>query len=180
MTPQININELHRGFWEQRQTRINALLKKPHLVALVARREAEKTYFVKLAMSDPVRIERIRNQKSFEAELESAAEEFASLPLVKSQRSRAKKPRGKVTDEGKTLNQVIETLVYRPEYRFSSAPDLWPHLFAELDQLGLFPIELSARILRKSAYSYEFSGKRKKISYVRFANLVSRIPKKSR
>lgn len=180
MTPQININELHREFWERREISITALLKKPRLVAIVARREADKARFVKLATSDAVRIERIRNLRSFECELENAAEEVASLPLVEAQRTRSRRPRGKVTEEGKTLNEVIEALVRRPEHLFLSAPELWPPLCAELDRVELRPRELNSGNLKKSAYSYEFKDRTKKITYRRFANLVSKYRKKSR
>ncbi len=45
-----------------------------------------------------------------------------------SQSERAKRPRGKITDDGKTLGQVIRELALKPEYRRDTARDLWPHL----------------------------------------------------
>ena len=179
MTTPVDLNEVHREFWKPRHAKIDELMKKRHLVATVARREAEKARFVKLATSEAVRVERIRNQKPFECELENAAEEFASLPLVEAQRRRAKKPRGKVGPDEETLNQVIEALVSRPEHRSSSAPELWSHLFAELDRLLLDPEEaIHPTDPRKSAYSYEFNSKRKTITYGRLATLVSEYRKK--
>jgi hypothetical protein len=194
--PHVDINKIHREYWETRQVKINDLLTKPHLVAIVARREADKSRFVKMAVSESARIERIRNQRCFESELEAAADEFSSLPvieaqplpiiesqplpIIKAQRIRAKKPRGKVTDDGKTLNQVIETLASKAEHRCLTAPALWPHFFAALDQLGLDPEELSQSNTRKLAYSYDFKDKRKTIGYRRFATFVSDCRKKSR
>jgi hypothetical protein len=142
VTTLAKLNTHNREFWDQRRANINALLAKPHLVAIVEKREAEKARFVHLAMTEAVRIERIRNQKPFESELENAAEEFGSLQVIEAQRRRARRPRGKVTDDGKTLNQVIEILVSNPEYLYLSAPELWAHLFAELDLLLLDPREI--------------------------------------
>ena len=180
MTPTVDINKIHREFWKERQTEIGKLLVKSHLVAIASRRENEKAHFVHLARSKADRIERIRNQQLFECELENAAEEFASLPVIKAQRRRAKKPRGRVTDDGKTLRQIIETLVAKPESRDLSAPELWPRLYAELDQLDLDPKEINPGKLKKAACSYQFNSKRKRITYRRFANLVSEFRNKSR
>lgn len=62
MTPTVDINEIHRKFWKERQTEIGKLLVKPHLVAIASRREIKKAHFVHLARSEADRIERIRNQ----------------------------------------------------------------------------------------------------------------------
>lgn len=181
MISPIDINQLHNEFWKQRQSKIDAILAKPHLVAIVARREAAKAHFVKLATDVATRIERIRNQKPFEAELESVAEEFASLSLVKAQRSRAKRPRGKVTDDGKTLDQVIESLLTRAEHGDSSASELWPALFSELDRLQLAPKDANHPTdPRKSAYSCGFDGQTRRISYGRFCQSGLGISQKSR
>ena len=176
MTTRVDINEIHRNFWQQRQTKIDALyLAKPYLGPIVAKREFDKARFAHLATSEAIRIERIRNQKPFEVEWESAAEDVASLPYINAQRRRARRPRGKVTDDGETLNQVIEALVSKPEYRFLSTPELWPHFSSELDRLGLDPTEtVHPSNQRKSAYAYDFNDKRKRITYGRFANLVSK------
>jgi hypothetical protein len=180
MTALVDINEIHRRFWEKRLANINALCIEPYLLKIVAKREAEKARSVHLAMNEATRIERIRNQKPFESELEIVADEFASLPIVEAQRQRAKKPRGKVTHEGITLDQVIEMLVCKPEYRNFSAPELWPHLFSELEDLELDPTDINSTDPKKSAYSYDFKSKRKAITYGRFANLISKYRKKSR
>ena len=181
ITTLAELNTRNREFWNQRRANINAILSKPHLVAIVAKREAKKRSFVLLAPTEAVGLDRIRDQEPFESELENAAEEFASLPVVEAQRRRAKRPRGKITDDGKTLNQVIEILVFKPEYLDLSAPELWPHLFAELNRLLLDPREIpNKKNSKKSAYTYCFNSKDKSITYGRFANLVSEYRKKSR
>jgi len=180
MTPTVDINEIHRKFWTKRKTEIGKLLVKPHLVAIASRREIKKAHFVHLARSEADRIERIRNQQPFECELESAADEFASLPVIKAQRRRAKKPRGKVTEDGRTLDQVIEQLVSKTGSRDYSAPELWSPFYAELDQLELDPKDMNPGNMKKAFYSYEFGTERKTITYRRFANLVSKYRKKSR
>jgi hypothetical protein len=148
----IDINETHRRFWAARHRTINGLSTKSHLMVIVMRRELHKAQFVKLAASEPARIERIRNQTSFECELENVAEEYASLPLMAAQRLRAKKPRGKLAVDGdRTLDQIIEALVCRPEHRNSSASEIWPFLFSELEYLRLDPKEIDS-----ATYSYDF------------------------
>ena len=96
MTTRVDINEIHRNFWRQRQAKIDALyLAKPYLGPIVAKREFDKARFVHLATSEAIRIERIRNQRPFEVEWESAAEDVASLPYINAQRRRARRPRVK-------------------------------------------------------------------------------------
>jgi hypothetical protein len=181
MTVSVDINKLHREFWQQRFIRTQELLSKPHLVAIVAKREAEKSRFVKLATSEVIRVERIRNQKSFESELEGVAEEYGDLPVIKAQRRRARKPRGKITDTEETLNQVIEKLVTSREHLHSPAHEIWPHLYARLDELQLNPREVRHPTdSKKRAYRYEFNRKIKTITFGRFANLVSEFRQKSR
>ena len=82
MKPAVDINQIHNEFWVRRQAGIKVLFAKSHLVAIVARREANKAHYVKLTMREADRIERIRHQKTFECELEAVAEEYGSLPIT--------------------------------------------------------------------------------------------------
>lgn len=99
------------------------------------------------------------------------------------QKARAQKPRGKVTDDGKTVTQMIRALTLQPEYLNERAKELWPHFFAQLDSHGLYPREINHPIEpKKCAYVYETKNGIKQITYGRFANMVSqyRSRKKSR
>ena len=109
--------------------------------------------------------------------------EVIAAPLVAvgvgtkaAQSRRAKKPRGKVTSGGDTLDQLIEKLAARPQYRAQTAKDLWPRFFAVLNDEGLDPKEIieDPSSLSKYAYEYDFGDGRKKITFGRFANIVSR------
>jgi hypothetical protein len=57
---------------------------------------------------------------------------------------------------------------------------LWNDFYGELDKLHLDPKEIGNVDQRKAVYEYDFDGKKKTISYGRFANIVSQIRKKSR
>jgi hypothetical protein len=96
------------------------------------------------------------------------------LKHQEAQKRRAQRPRVKVTDDGQTFKQVVERFVCKPENSEEGAPQLWPRFFAELDQLGLDPEEVTPSNCRKPPYEYTFGYKRRRISYRQFANLVSR------
>jgi hypothetical protein len=97
------------------------------------------------------------------------------LKHKEAQRRRAQRPRGKVTDDGRNLKQIVEALVLGPEHREETARELWPHFSAELDQLGLDPRETSHSDRRRIRYEYRFCGRLGKITYGQFANLVSKV-----
>lgn len=95
------------------------------------------------------------------------------LALAEAQSERARKPRGKVGDEGQTLNQMIGALALNsPEL---TAKELWPRCFAQLDELGLSPKEIPyGSGSRKSAYLYDTSRGSKRITFGQFSNVVSK------
>lgn len=97
------------------------------------------------------------------------------------QQQRARRPRGKITDDGKTLLEVIAVLVPRAELELS-AKQIWPRLYAKLDELGLEPQEVPHPSgLERSAYIYTLAdGHTRRITYGRFANLVAQVRKISR
>lgn len=103
----------------------------------------------------------------------------AIKPLTVAQRSIdqskiAKVPRGKLTDTGDNLGDVIARLASRKD---ETAPELWPQLYAELDALGLDPKETEDRDdQRKSLYDY---GDDRHITFGQFANRISKIRTKS-
>lgn len=91
------------------------------------------------------------------------------------QSRRAKKPRGKITSDGKTIDQVIGSLAVKPQYQSDSAKELWPHLRAWLDEEGLNPEEMvDPGDSQKWTYAYDFRDRRKKITFRRFEGIVSR------
>ncbi len=96
------------------------------------------------------------------------------------QQKRAQKPRAAVGNDGERLNQIIGALLSKPEYREMQAKVLWPHFGSALDDHGLGPREVAASgDIRNAAYTYEFRDRRRRISFGGFANIVSKLRKKS-
>ena len=89
------------------------------------------------------------------------------------QRKRAKEPRGKVAGSKKTIGEMIRELAQKPQHRHETARELWTHFFDYLGGLELDPREVSSNDPSKSAYSYDFQEKRKRIGFERFSNIVS-------
>jgi len=93
----------------------------------------------------------------------------------RAQSERAKKPRGKITDGGTTIGQIIGYLAVGPQYQGNRAKELWPHFFALLDKEGLNPKEtVDPENSQKWTYEYGFRDGRKKITFRRFENIVAR------
>lgn len=85
----------------------------------------------------------------------------------------ARKPRGKI-DNHKTLSEFIGELALSIEHKAESAKELWPHLYSELDTLGLNPKEFKhPNDLKKNCYCYDFNSGRKRITFGQFAKVIS-------
>jgi hypothetical protein len=100
-----------------------------------------------------------------------------ALRFTAAQSERAKKPRGLLTEDGKTVTALIDDFCARPENRELSAKQLWPRFFAELESFGLDPNAGNDR------YTYDGGGRgneRRHISFVYFRNLVSASPAKKK
>lgn len=97
------------------------------------------------------------------------------------QKARAKKPRGKLDASGITMQEVIRKLSVRLEYQTLLAKELWPHLHAALDNLGLSPVEAqNEKLPENPSFKYETaSEKMRAISFKQFANSVSKFRKKA-
>jgi hypothetical protein len=91
------------------------------------------------------------------------------------QSKRAKNPRGKVTSGGATIGQLIESLALQPQHRSDTARELWDHFYCLLEMQELYPKEVADPASpTKHAYEYDFGEGRKKVTFRRFANVVSR------
>jgi hypothetical protein len=92
----------------------------------------------------------------------------------RTQSEKAKKSRGKVGDDGTTINEIIGGLALMRAHRELTAKELWPHFFDALNQRGLDPSDEDNREdWKKSAYEYAFKDGRKQITGGQFANVVS-------
>jgi hypothetical protein len=101
------------------------------------------------------------------------------LEYRNAQSKRARRPRGRLTDDGPTMPKVVRRLALKPERRDDTARELWPHLVAELDDLGLAPQSTDSIEFRNSFCTYDFKDGRKQITFGQFANLVSGARSKS-
>ena len=99
------------------------------------------------------------------------------------QSTRAKKPRGRINDDGRTIDQVIRELALKPQYRRNPAIELWPHLRGLLGE-DLDPQEITDQRNpedpKKWAYTYDFKGGRKQITFLRFKDIVSQARRKKK
>jgi hypothetical protein len=101
------------------------------------------------------------------------------LRAKEAQSKRARRPRGKVTDDGKTIHELIAALLSKREHQDMSAKELWLPFYAELEEHGLVPEEKhDPADPTRPIYEYEFNGRRKHMSYGQFANTVSKIRRK--
>jgi hypothetical protein len=97
------------------------------------------------------------------------------LATKAAQRLRASKPRAKAED-GRPIREIVEELVVRSEYKELSAAQLWRHFQAALDEQGLMPKEIDDSTKRhRMAIEYEGWSRRRRISFRRFAAIVSEV-----
>lgn len=86
----------------------------------------------------------------------------------------AKFPRGKVSDDGPAISEVIGNLALSKEHEAESAKELWRHFYSELDRLGLNPVEEDdPHDLRKSKYIYQTGNGSRQITFSHFSDIVS-------
>ena len=94
----------------------------------------------------------------------------------KAQSKRAKKPRGKVSDDGKTVSQIIGWLATAEDHEEETAKDLWNLFLGQLGELLLNPNEIPhpSGDFRKLKCEYEIKNEIKKsLTFGEFANVVS-------
>lgn len=94
----------------------------------------------------------------------------------RNQSEKARKPRGTISDTGKTINGIIGDLADRKDEvdDFLPAKELWTSFMGELDMLGLDPIEKPHPTdLKKSTIEYLTLTGRKQITYGRFEAALS-------
>jgi hypothetical protein len=172
------INRRNRTYWRQESERIAGLLQNHDISQIMHEREKRKADYVRLAISEADRLERVRHQRSLEEDVAALADELGSLRINKAQRARAKAPRS-VTDDGSTIPDIIRALVGRVDFRDLPPKQLWPHFFAELDACGLDPEDVAMpRDPLRSGYVYSSMRGRKQIGFSRFRRLVSEARKK--
>jgi hypothetical protein len=101
------------------------------------------------------------------------------------QSERAKKPRGKISDK-ETIGQLITKLAVSPKYRLSAPRALWPVLWARLDGYLLDPKDITdpndLENPKRWAYVYDSNDgvKRKKMTFLRFRDIVSEARKRKK
>lgn len=72
------------------------------------------------------------------------------------------------------IKELVKNLALSNEHNAESAKQLWTHFFSELEASEFDPEEINHMTdLSKSAYEYNFLEKRKRITFGRFANMIS-------
>lgn len=97
-----------------------------------------------------------------------------------SQSHKAKLPRGRVEDDGRTLSEIIKTLARTLKDELGDwvpAGGLWSEFYSQLDRIGLNPGEIFDRDQKKNYIEYGFLGRRKRITFGTFANAISKARK---
>lgn len=98
-----------------------------------------------------------------------------AVQYSKTQALNASNPRGRVSEEGETISQIVERLAKSPQHIDEPAKQLWTHMFSELDRLSLDPRAFEdAEDPRKWRMEYDFKGGRKPLSFGTFAGHVSK------
>jgi hypothetical protein len=119
---------------------------------------------------------------AYVANLRAAPVMDAGVRHIEAQRLRALRPRGRLSEGGSTLNELIANLATKPAHADETAAELWPHLIAALDELDLSPAERpNSSEPRKSVIEYDARQTsqtpedrlRKTLSYSRFSAVVS-------
>jgi hypothetical protein len=88
---------------------------------------------------------------------------------------KARQPRGKVSDNGETIGEIIRELAISATHEDELTKELWPHFHSELDRLNLNPRESNHPTdPNRKEIKYDFKDGRKSITYGQFANSVSR------
>lgn len=88
----------------------------------------------------------------------------------------AKRPRGKVGDNGENIEHIIENLTRDEE---ATAQDLWGHFHSALDDYQLNPEETPHKTdSAKSTITYDFKDGQKSITFGRFATVLSQWRKR--
>jgi hypothetical protein len=170
------LNEYNQRLWKDRSAKIGKLLLTRSIAVAAAKREQKKIEYLSLVTDDTERFILFRHMRGYEEELESVADDYDSHALhirSESQRKRAKRPRGKVLSDGATVDQLIDRFLRHPESQGLRARPLWRSFFAELMRLNLNPEKNSGG----SNCTFGPEGKRRKLSFGRFRNLVSKHKK---
>lgn len=107
--------------------------------------------------------------------------EWKSTKYSKHQSKIASKPRGKASDDGRTISEIIGELAASNEHGEESSKELWLHFYSALNELGLHPKEEEhPGDLKKSSYFYSFNGRLKSITFGQFSNVVSEARRKKK
>lgn len=97
----------------------------------------------------------------------------------RAQSDRAKKKRNQIDEDGTTIKDVIQQLVFNPEHSNLKAKELWPYLYSALEEAGAAPRDNSApQDPNLRAYKYEnYRGVTKAITFRNFENILSKVRK---
>ena len=136
-----------------------------------------------LKVVDPItQAQAFRNLPALEGDLAAVDAEFtAKLPIQQrrsmAQQEIAKRPRIRLTEDGKTLEGIIADLILQTKNaREKKAKEYWRPLVARLHQLGLNPTPLDdPDDASKERLQYGEACKRRVVTLGQFENIVSKV-----
>jgi hypothetical protein len=168
------LNQYHQVFWSARKKSLDKLVRRSYVAELAAKRQEAKIQGLREVVDERVRLNRLRRMTSFESELENADLELAPRRLQLAQQARARRPRVRVTADGRTMRDIISAVALRPDLLREPAKGLWPVFKTELCLLNLAPTEESSRD-HKVACHYIVDGQQRRITEGQFHNVVSKV-----
>lgn len=168
------LNQYYQDFWKSRKKSLDKLLGRSYVAELAAKRQQAKIQRLREIVDDQVRLNSLRQMMSFESELENADAELAPRRLQLAQQARARRPRVRVTADGRTMRDIISAVALRSDLLREPAKGLWPAFKKELSLLNLAPKEESSSD-HKVAYRYIVNGQQRRITEGQFHNVVSKV-----
>jgi hypothetical protein len=177
------INEGNRTHYREQQIKLKPLYAKRHILTSAYRRILDATLLLQIANAPELGLERLRCTRSFEQEVFEISDILSNSSFAKAQGRRASGFRVKIGPDRTPVRNVIQDLIFRPEYRAMPASELWPHIFSEFKTLECEPklIRREPRNMRTETIWFKYfklgaaQPTSKKMSFRRFENLISEL-----
>lgn len=176
------LNRRNQEFWNNQAVLVNECLAVPLVLErAIARVASEERRQIPVHYRLPFESALLEADRELKATREHVLE-----PIRAARSHRAKRPRGRIAEDGLTINQLIEE-VFRKHSPDASTKTLWRALVAELGQRELHlkekpsgrghPDDLIYQIKKRKGQFIDLTTRR--LSFKRFSNVVSVLRKHS-
>jgi hypothetical protein len=169
-----DLNRINKQVWERRRRHSEYLLDRQYIRAFIRER------FVEPPAGRPETatgaLDRIKNEKSFYAQISEHEENRRNVGAFDRQRARARQPRRKALSIDLSRREIVAAFASQPENLGRKTKALWDPFFNYLQNLGLNPME-TKHFRDLDQYSYEYDGKRGRLSIThrQFVKLISEL-----